>query len=96
MKTKHLGLLGACVLAIGSYSVFAVTPVEKANPSTFNTSTSDGGTITQEDLYSRMEEMLAVQVSSGNLTEQEADQMLDYCKSRMSDNVRGNGRRRCH
>lgn len=104
MKVKYLGIVMAGILVVGSFSVFAqevslntqvnrlgveeITGVYEQNKKT-QISAND-------EVYDVMKKMMEQQVEAGNLTQEQAKDMIDYCLERMENTNRSNRGFGCH
>ncbi|MBU3811486.1 MAG: hypothetical protein H9893_07545 [Candidatus Niameybacter stercoravium] len=104
MKVKYLGTLIVGILVVGSFSVLA----QEVN---LNTQVNRLGVeeITgvyeqnekrqisaNDEAYNGMKKMMEQQVAAGNLTEEQAKDMIDYCLERMENTNRSNRGFGCH
>lgn len=110
MKAKYLGVLVVGIMAVGSFSLFAkgpspmnsvsVTPVERITEVNKQASTLSAGEDAYANIYDEMREMMEEQIKLGNLTEEQAKEMFDYCVDRMNNNNANTNRGRrgfgCH
>lgn len=102
MKARYLGVLVVGIMAIGSFSLFAkgpssmnsvdVAPLELVAEVNQQASTLSAGDETYSSIYDEMRDMMEQQIELGNLTEEQAKEMFNYCIERMSNNGSNRGR----
>lgn len=102
MKAKYLGVLVVGIMAVGSFSLFAKGPTPINNTGTVPVEltatvnnqavTLSAGEDTYSNIYDEMRDMMEQQIELGNLTEEQAKEMFNYCIERMSNNGSNRGR----
>lgn len=102
MKAKYLGVLVVGIMAVGSFSLFAkgltsmnntgTVPLELTATVNSQAATLSAGEDTYSNIYDEMRDMMEQQIELGNLTEEQAKEMFNYCIERMSNNGSNRGR----